>query len=294
MRETMANAADQDNRKAAAAADGIARRPATGAGRHSAPAGPPEFRPRTGCQRPPPVRGGRFHQGARGGGRGFEMELQAEGRARLKGLVFARGAAGQMHGAGREVEGFAVPVENFGGGRKTEGARSGVRNSGDGKPADFLDGIGADPRTQGVGEKLCAEAHTQQRFAGGEIAREPALFIRKPWMPGLVMHAHGAAQHDQEIHGGGIRQLGGFVEARGGEIDARAAEPGRKCARAFEGDMLEDMRPQGSGSGVGVCVSCRLNLASGGWVFHVVATFHKRRTPPNISFYAHMRIWMND
>ena len=59
-----------------------------------------------------------FDEGAGGFRRGFQVKLQADGRANLEGLVFAGGAAGEMHGAARQVERLAVPLEDGGGGRK--------------------------------------------------------------------------------------------------------------------------------------------------------------------------------
>lgn len=173
--------------------------------------------------------------------RGFKVELQADGRTDLKGLVFTNPAAGKPDGAGRQVERLAVPLEDFGRLRKTEDGGIPVRFAGDGEPADFFFRPGIDAGAEGTGQELCAEAHAQHRPAGGDEAANEILFGREPGKGGLVMHAHGAAHDNEQIGGGGPGQFGVFEKAGGGEAETGAAQPRFEGGGTFEGHVLENL-----------------------------------------------------
>ena len=180
-------------------------------------------------------------EGVGGGGGGFEMKLQADRGSDLVGLIRAGAAAGQMDRAGRQIEGFAMPMENFGRIEKAEGGSIGVREAGDGVPADFPFLIGKYARSKGAGKKLGAQANAEKRLAGCVETTDEVLFRRQPRKRRFVVRAHGAAHNDESIDPGGIGQTGICEESGMANVAADAPERGFEGTETLERNMLENL-----------------------------------------------------
>ena len=169
------------------------------------------------------------------------MKLQADRGPDPEGLIRAGAAAGQMDRAKRQIEGLAMPMENFGRIEKGEGGSIGVRETGEGVPTDFPFRIGQYARSEGAGQKLGAQANAEKRLAGCMKPTDEVLFRRQPGERQFVVRAHGAAQDDERLDMGGIGQMGFCEELGVGDVAAAASERGLESAETLERDMLEHL-----------------------------------------------------
>jgi len=129
----------------------------------------------------------------------FGMELEGEGVvAEGEGLLVVEFGFCEMDGAGGEIEGVAMPVEDgkAGGDERVEpGRRGGVGCGLERGPADFRAALaGIDARAEGGGHELGAEADAEDGFLGLDAAGDEGDFVFEEWVVVVVVDADGAAE----------------------------------------------------------------------------------------------------
>ena len=175
------------------------------------------------------------------GGVGLGMELQGQlSRPGPEGLVGRDVRGGQQAGAGRQVEGIAVPVQHGGPAQGGQGRGFPGLRQVQAAPADLLGLAGIDGRAQGLRHELGAQADAQQGTAFGQTAADEFLFPRKEGVGRPVVDAHGAAQDDTQV---GIEPVpcgGQPVRHMAGPYGpARFTEYGREGPEVFKIKMLQ-------------------------------------------------------
>ena len=154
-------------------------------------------------------------------------------------LVFAAPAARQMHGAVRNREGIAVPMQY----RRPviEQGADRIAPPGVGalhrEPADLRLRVGGHRRAQHAGDQLRAETHPQHLFVRRDALFDKTLFRRHPRVAGFVVGAHGAAHHDQGVQLLRFGKRFALVKAGGGQSRAALRQPGFHGAELFERHM---------------------------------------------------------
>jgi hypothetical protein len=128
---------------------------------------------------------------------------------------------------------------------RAEAAEQGVAPSGgrrrDVVPADLPVGAAANPGAEGGGQELGAEADPQNRHVAGEGLADDGHLGRQMAMPRGVVHAHGAAEHDQarvSVQGG--PGVGLATEVHVANPEAGVLQEGIEGAEDLERHVLED------------------------------------------------------
>ena len=176
----------------------------------------------------------------------LQMELESDRpRAELERLVRAAGAPRQVDGAGGEVEGLAVPVENR---RRRREAKdvAGDDHRLDRKPADLARGVPVDARPQRARDELRAEADPEHRHAAAHGRGDEALLADEPGELALVVDAHRPAHGDHHVDGVRRRRRVAGEESRRVEARASRLEPGRDARGTFERNVLQDLDAHGA------------------------------------------------
>ena len=148
-----------------------------------------------------------------------------------------------------EVEGLAVPVQHGrvrGEGEAWRGALLALvalfrAAGGDLEPADLLCRVAIDACAVRAGDQLCAQADAEHRPAARDHVRDEALLRDQPGEFRLVIDAHRPAHHHEQLDRGRVGQRRRFPQAGRADVRAARGEPVADVARAFEGDMLQDV-----------------------------------------------------
>ncbi|MEI9893592.1 MAG: hypothetical protein WDN28_06760 [Chthoniobacter sp.] len=132
----------------------------------------------------------------------FEVELQADNAvAPDEGLAGAAGAVGHQAGAGREVEGVAVPVPSRSSSLGNWAKRPVRSRKVTGNQPISLLWILVDLATEYVGQELRAEADAEDGFAGVDGAPQELFFRHQPRMVAVLVDIHPAAHDHEQVEG---------------------------------------------------------------------------------------------
>ncbi len=176
------------------------------------------------------------------------MELNAVGPAVEAERLDVRRRSRQHRGAGRRVEGVAVPVKSveLAGKAGPQGIAGALGGQLDGGPADLLTGLtGVHLAADRGGQQLGAETDPEDRVPQIEEALDQLDLTGQEGEAVHLVRAHGAAEHD-EAHN--VVQVLIHTERRCvdvAELDPSAPQPLAEVAQAFDLHMLYDRAVHG-------------------------------------------------
>lgn len=168
------------------------------------------------------------------------MELQSDDMLPyLKGLVFTYRVFCKADSSGGKVECLTVPVKNNAFFRKAERIRNTWRGF-DLKPPDLFLSISINARSECTGNELSPKANTDDRNTQFNCGTNKLFFRSKPWQGLLVINAHGASHHYNEIELICLWQGSMNLEKTGvAYIGTVFVQPQSHTANAFERHMLK-------------------------------------------------------
>jgi hypothetical protein len=175
-------------------------------------------------------------------GRDLEVKLQSVGRPDPEGLVRVRGRTGEKHGAVREVESVAVPLERGKrvGQRREHGVGPSLVGERHRENTHLRNWSPIDACPEAGGKKLRAETDAEVGNACSDSGTNGCLLVGEPGEVGVVVDAHRAAHRDDQVVAAPIRKRLTLIELDPVDRGPPLAKGIFVCPRRLAGDVLEN------------------------------------------------------